>query len=337
MRNPETGKQKIEFKASFDVRTREDLELLTKVGDREVKKAIKGISFSESLNTCFKGYKHDYFEFVKFVKVPCGRCSECLKSNAQGWSFRILKEAELYDENYFITLTYDDEHLPSNKMLVKDEISKFNKKLKTYLNRKGLPSDFRFYGVGEYGGQTARPHYHVIYFNLMIPDLHFEYVDNGNLIFSSEFIRSVWSKGHIVIGNVDVASACYVARYCDKKRLLNQYEKDDLLSKGIVPEFSIMSRMPGIGSHFIPKVVDGVVSQCYNLSVKGRNYSIPQFYSKKIKEILANTPELAAYEKNASFKSFNKLSRDLLDHDNIEDWYRFLDKEKINNKKRRKL
>ena len=119
--------------------------------------------------------KHPYFnravkeygikKFINYTAVPCGKCEECLKARARGWAFRILQEASQYENNFFITFTYDDEHLPKrlhNKVLaaslVKDEISKFNKALKTYLKRKGLESGFRFYGVGEYGSSTFRPH-----------------------------------------------------------------------------------------------------------------------------------------------------------------------------------
>ena len=76
------------------------------------------------------------------IAVPCGHCEDCLKANARAWSIRILQEAKQYKNNYFITFTYDDDHLPLYGSLVKDEISCFNKKLKTYLHRNNCNSDF---------------------------------------------------------------------------------------------------------------------------------------------------------------------------------------------------
>ena len=129
----------------------------------EWRKAKIGLSNFHAYNDAIKHYGIKSFE--KFVNIPCGHCEECNKSKARGWAYRILEEAKKYDNNFFLTFTYDDSFLPLVKndfgimnTLVKNEISKFNKKLKTYLKRKNLRSDFRFYGVGEYGSKTLRPH-----------------------------------------------------------------------------------------------------------------------------------------------------------------------------------
>lgn len=274
-------------------------------------------------------------EVLKMVQIPCGCCRECLSDISRQWSFRIMKEAQQYSNNFFITLTYDDTHIPSNGMLDKKAISNFNKKLKVYLDRKGLDSDFRFYGVGEYGSQTARPHYHVIYFNLDIPDLKFEYLDeNKNLVFSSEFIRSIWNNGHIVIGSVDIGSACYVARYCDKKKRLNKTQKKELLERGFIPEFSVMSRRPGIGSNYLFNAIDRFERGLYQDYINGKSYSMPLYFNKKIKEILEGTEALKIYEDHARVKSAVKLASQIQISD-VTDLYSYLnssDVVKINRK-----
>ena len=99
--------------------------------------ALKGLSKRQSFNDAVRHY--GIIDFEKYTSVPCGKCEDCLKSKARGWAFRILKEASLYENNFFLTLTYDDVHLPYSKVginsLVKDEIAKFNKKLKPFLLR----------------------------------------------------------------------------------------------------------------------------------------------------------------------------------------------------------
>ena len=273
--------------------------------------------------------KHPYFnravkeygvkKILKYTGVPCGKCEECLKARARGWAFRILKEASNYENNFFITFTYDDEHLPGrvsknglvNPTLLKDEISNFNKKLKTYLHRKKLNSGFRFYGVGEYGSTTFRPHYHVIYFNLDIPDLEFYNYSNGQLLFNSKFLDSIWNKGHVVIGAVDVGSACYVARYVDKKQNRSKDEKR-LLDEFLCPEFSVMSRRPGIGADYMEKLVNDVKNGIYSLFTNGNSFSIPIYYSKKLKEVLKDTPYLHDYENRNELLIKNKFAKDLL-------------------------
>lgn len=314
----ENGKRKILMHFPLQGGVREELEYLHEYED-EFKKAVHLSSKHPHINKVFK--TECVTDFVKLVQIPCGKCEQCLKSNSRGWALRILKEAEKSDLNWFITLTYDDDHLPHDHMLQKDAISKFNKALKVYLQRLGLDSTFRFYGVGEYGSQFGRPHYHVIYFNLPIPDMHFEYVDdNGNLIWSSKLLEKIWANGFVVIGQVDVGSACYVARYCDKKKRLTAKEKKELSDKGIVPEFSIMSRRPGIGADFLDTVVDNVVSQVYNINVKGNTFGIPLYYSKKMKELLP--PEaLELYESRSKQSVFNHLCKDLLEHENLTSFY----------------
>ena len=150
------GSQQLLFDFGVNVKNREEYDWLT----NGVYKDFRFGKFFPPRLKSLSGIlqQPDYLDFVKFVNVPCGCCSECLKDRSRQWALRILKEAEQYQNNYFITLTYNDDNLPQDRNLVKSEISDFNKKLKVYLNRKGLESDFRFYGVGEYGSQTARPH-----------------------------------------------------------------------------------------------------------------------------------------------------------------------------------
>lgn len=328
----DNGKKHLFLNYGIKIKSREIYDDL-KDYNMQFRFASLGVSKYEGLNKLVKS--ESVVEFLKFVNVPCGCCRECLNDLSRQWAFRIMKEAELYDNNYFITLTYSDEHLPDNRFLVKDEISKFNKKLKVYLDRNNLNSRFRFYGVGEYGSgqfQTefglqvkSRPHYHVIYFDLDIPDLQFLKLDeNKNLLFTSELLSKVWGKGFVTIGAVDIGSACYVARYCDKKRRLNKTEKDDLISKGITPEFSVMSRMPGIGSHYLDKIKNDFENGLFKQYLKGKTFSIPLYYSKKIKEQLEGSSILLQYEQHASFAAAAKVAQ-LLNISDVTDLDNFLD------------
>lgn len=293
------GKRKTMFQYGIKVIDRDSFDLVNGTY-KQFKFAKLGVSKWTVLNKMFAQNSDEIEEIVKMIQVPCGCCRECLADNSKQWAFRILKEAAQYDNNYFITITYNEENIPQNKMLDKEFFTNFNKKLKTYLKRSGLNSDFRFYGVGEYGSKTARPHYHVIYFNLDIRDLKFEYIDsNHNLHFSSPFLDNVWQKGFIDIGSVDIGSACYVARYCDKKKRLTTSQRRDLESKGIVPEFSAMSRRPGIGASYYDEAFDRFINGKYYDIQKGKQFKLPLYYTKRIKESLKGTKELERYENQA--------------------------------------
>lgn len=336
------GKNAVLFKDPTTLTDRNSFDSLVSVTDAWSKSMLGlGYSYMESIIKDWNMNHKDneqLVHFEKMVSVPCGCCRECLTMTARQWSFRILKEAEQHDENWFITFTYDDEHIPKNMMLDTNAISDFNKKLKTYLNRKGLASDFRFYGVGEYGSQTARPHYHVIYFGLPIPDLKLVCMSQDhNPIFDSEFIKNVWSNGFITIEGVSIGSAAYVARYCDKKKRLNKTQKEELKVKGIVPEFSRMSNRPGIGANYLDECIDRFKDGKFEDYINGKSYSYPMYYNKKIKELLKDTDYLEKYEEAASIKSAVKINKNLSLSDSVGSIEKYNDRLDNEFKSRRKL
>lgn len=149
------GKRKVMFQYGLKVVDRESFNDVFNT-KQQFEYARFGVSKWSCLNDLFQ--KEDIERIDKMIQVPCGCCRECLADNSKQWAFRILKEASQYENNYFITITYNEDNIPVDRMLDKNFFTDFNKKLKTYLSRKGLKSDFRFYGVGEYGSKTARPH-----------------------------------------------------------------------------------------------------------------------------------------------------------------------------------
>lgn len=209
----------------------------------------------------------DYWKFVEdkeynLVPVPCGCCIGCRLDYSRQWANRCYLESLLYQDNYFLTLTYDDNHIRfgevGNATLVEEDFTKFMKDLRRYFEYHFHFTGIRFYGCGEYGDSSLRPHYHILLFNCPIPDLTLDFpavVDgeniltqhnaNGDLYYYSDIIHSIWSKGNILIGKLSWQSCAYVARYVMKKQ--KGKDKDVYDSLGIVSEFVKMSRMPGIG------------------------------------------------------------------------------------------
>lgn len=98
---------------------------------------------------------------LPFVQVPCGKCLECRIQHARDWADRCVIEAKQYKYNYFVTLTYDDAHLPERNSLNPKDLQLFLKRLRKRF--KGVK--IRFLASGEYGS-SFRPHYHLILFNL---------------------------------------------------------------------------------------------------------------------------------------------------------------------------
>lgn len=115
----------------------------------------------------------DGFRFPLFLEFPCGHCKHCAFDSRRQYEYRSAIEAADYPIAYFMTLTYDDEHLPKFG-LYKRHVQLFLKTLRNRLvqlakMRNVDPLDFHCIYCGEYGTDlryTQRAHYHfLIYFH----------------------------------------------------------------------------------------------------------------------------------------------------------------------------
>lgn len=197
------------------------------------------------------------------VRLPCGQCIGCRLEKSRQWAMRCVHEAHLHKENVFVTLTYDDKHLPRGGSLVKEHLQKFMKRLRFHADKYGNKR-VRFYACGEYGETTFRPHYHAILFGTDFYDKK-QYRpgdgDKQSALYTSKALEFLWPFGQNMIGDVTFDSAAYVARYVMKKQtgkaLENGvYERFDIRTGEIydcVPEFTVMSRRPGIGLEWFNK------------------------------------------------------------------------------------
>lgn len=215
------------------------------------------------------------------VIIPCGQCIGCRLERSRQWAMRCVHEASLYDQNCFITLTYAEEHLPENGTLVLADFQKFMKRLR----KKFHPQLIRFYGAGEYGEESNRPHYHACVFNCDFPDKKIWKTTNDTPLYTSEILSALWPMGFATIGDVTFDSAAYVARYIMKKVLgpHAEYHYGDLL-----PEFSVMSRRPGIASDWFKKYKSDLYPSDF-ITIKGRKQKAPKFYDQLLEK---EDPEL---------------------------------------------
>lgn len=189
------------------------------------------------------------------LDLACGQCIGCRLRRSREWAARCVHEASLHGENIFLTLTYDDKHLPSNGSLDITHVQLFLKRLRRSLNTK-----IRFLGCGEYGDDLGRPHYHLIIFNYRPSDEKIYKRTKSGVLFTSEILEKHWGKGFCPYGAVTPESAAYVARYSLKKingdMAESHYQRIDPNTGEIYhlkPEYIHMSRRPGIGMDWIKK------------------------------------------------------------------------------------
>lgn len=222
------------------------------------------------------------------VEIPCGQCIGCRLERSRQWAIRCVHEAQLYEDNCFITLTYNDENYPKNGSLNLAHFQNFMKRF-----RKSLSHKIRMYHCGEYGDKNARPHYHACIFGHDFTDkILWEERDKIKL-YRSEDLERLWPFGFSTIGAVTFESAAYVARYICKKitgDLAQQhYEWIDPSTGEIhqrVPEYTTMSRggssptgenLGGIGSRWFEKFETDVFPSD-EVIMRGRSMRPPKYY-----------------------------------------------------------
>lgn len=251
---------------------------------------------------CYDDYRSDLCErYIKdYIEIPCGKCIGCRLEYSRQWANRMMLEAKYHSQSWFVTLTYDDLHVPRSYYgdpnsgealpsltLCKRDIQLFFKRL-----RKQTGQNFRYYACGEYGENTHRPHYHFIIFGLDLNDLVFlRRCDNFNY-YTSDTIAKAWSEydnytgdrtsfGFHMVCEVSWETCAYVARYVTKK--LNGTAAEFYDTFNIQPEFCVMSRKPGIGrQYFDDNAADILKYQNIIISTPngGIQFKPPRYYDK---------------------------------------------------------
>lgn len=223
-------------------------------------------------------FKSDCPDIVYEVKLPCGRCIGCRLEYARQWAVRCVHEASLHENNCFLTLTFDDNHLPKNGSLDKSVFQKFMKRLRKKYP-KNVYGHIGYYMCGEYGEDFGRPHYHACLFNFDFPDKKlWKTTDNGDRLYTSEILNSLWqNQGYCLIGDVTFESASYVARYIMKKikgsAALDYYQ-------GLQPEYTTCSKKPAIGLEWIKKYYLDVYDGCDEVITRGKKSRPSRYYDK---------------------------------------------------------
>lgn len=187
--------------------------------------------------------------------VPCGKCQACRLQRTREWAVRIVHETDNFEKSAFVTLTYDDEHLPEDKGLHKRDLQLFFKLLRRHREGK-----IRYYGCGEYGEKFGRPHYHAIILGLASEE--------------SEEVSDAWRRGRVHLGSVNFNSAAYVSAYVMKK-----YSGDLAKEKygGREPPFQTCSK--GFGKSWVKKNEDYLVRNL-GLTIQGAHVAMPRYYRK---------------------------------------------------------
>lgn len=244
------------------------------------------------------------------IELPCGQCTGCRLDRAQQMSMRIMHESKMHDVSCFLTLTYDDQHVPQSYGLEPRELQLFMKRL-----RKAVPQRLRFYACGEYGDLYGRPHYHAIIFNYDPPDKKPYSKPRDHTLYTSRSLTDLWGKGSVKVGDVTPQSAGYVARYAMKKitgdRAHDHYARVspiDGQAYNVHPEFARMSNRPGLGLAWLEKFRGDVFPSGFVI-VDGRKQPPPRYYKEKLGELEQERLKRDARKRALVFKAHQTPER----------------------------
>ncbi len=207
--------------------------------------------------------------------VPCGTCIGCRAEQSRQWAVRMMHESRMHHSSIFVTLTYDQERIPENGSLRPKDFQGFIKRL-----RKTQEGRLSFFGCGEYGDRTQRPHYHALLFGVEFLDRDYG-PDNGRPgVWRSADLEDIWGFGITEGGTLTMASASYVAGYVRKKQKAKDFARanprtGELLSQ----EFARMSLRPAIGKRWIQEYWQDVYPRDF-VVVDGVEAKPPRYYDK---------------------------------------------------------
>jgi hypothetical protein len=252
----------------------------------------------------------------RVLKIPCGQCMHCRQNVAAQWKNRLILEASLHEHCQFATLTYGDNHLPHDGGLDRDAMPEFMRRLRERVSRRGeLLQTVRYFGCGEYGENfSRRPHYHILLFNLQVPDRRlWRTTPAGAPSYRSDFLEEIWPFGHVEFSDVTASSIAYVAGYSIKKlngkRGAEAYSRPHPTTGEIFkcePPFAQMSRNPGIGKNWFERFKADCFPSDY-LVIDGRKVPVPKYFFRLFD---SDDPEAAAAVREArEFRSLEPANR----------------------------
>lgn len=196
---------------------------------------------------------------LQWHTVPCGRCAFCLSNRRSQWMFRIHHEMRTQEHpGWFITMTYNEKYVPKKNGILSLRFRDVQLFLKQ-VRRAGFYC--KYICVGEYGGVTNRPHYHILLWTDADPVR----------------LEAIWHRGSFHVGKLSMASAMYTLKY-----IIQPKQELDPLREKPRAQFS-----RGLGLSFLSTAQYDHLTGDYDNPetysvIDGRKVALPLYYKRKI-------------------------------------------------------
>ena len=230
----------------------------------------------------------------------CGQCLSCRVNQSRKWALRVVLEQRISVQTFFVTLTYDEEHVPYR--LSKRHVQLWLKQMRNYGYK------FRYYACGEYGSKTRRPHYHAMLYFKSRPNLDILRVD----------IARAWTRGFSSVRSVDGgATARYVSKYVTKKATIEWDAQK--------PEWHLSSRSPGLGYEGVAAICESLLHYKYfhqcddvpgEMEVDGKKYPIDSYLKKHMRLYMEKEYGLVCDTRTAARRTAERLEELFIDYKN---------------------
>lgn len=238
---------------------------------------------------------------------PCGQCAACLVNKSLAWKFRLEKEVLSNDLALWLTLQYDELHLPRSNGIAcvnKEHCIKYFHKLRRYLKDHDLKVSFKYFLVAEYGPTTLRPHYHTLLL-FKLPPMEIDSMLNMRQTLY-ELCKARWYHGHVQESLFHSGVIRYLSKYVFKDAQSHLYP---------VPTFRLISK--GIGEEYLKQLnLDGLIRDCW----RDPSGIVPRYYRDKLLPVNRANP----LDKNQAIRRdifqrsldpvYTKTLREFLDH-----------------------
>lgn len=226
------------------------------------------------------------------VPVPCGKCLDCRKAFQTEWIFRLEQEAKRTVCPCFVTLTYDNDHLPIMadpetgellSVVSKRDFQLFMKRLRK-IGGDDL-KNCRYFAIGEYGSKYNRAHMHAI---IIAPSIH-------SAAQLDKYVKQAWQNGFVATKFATRKQFHYVCKYMNKI--------DD--RRHLVKPFRLFSR--SIGLNFLTdRMIDYYLTTFDRTAISGNaRIGLPRYYKRKL--------DALSYQRCIGFKEAGLSYHDLLE------------------------
>lgn len=222
--------------------------------------------------SCINKYDFSYFDRIgqkHTLSVDCGHCVNCMIKKQSALEFLAKKELlSKYLNNQgasFVTLTYDDTHLPKNELglvtLKRRDVQLFIKKMRRNMEYHNKKIPFKYIYCGELGSEGARPHYHIIFIGLT------EYQ-------VKQYTKKLWDKGLCDIGVLAQGGIRYVLKYMTKALPPKDVKE---LRENLNVQNPFVYHSVGLGKEWILQNMDKIVEDGFSFNINGKKQLFPKY------------------------------------------------------------